>query len=511
MRQKALKNNLHLPILHSFTMRSIPLTYRLSFKLLSMLAFTLLIAGMLFAVAVVEAQSEGEIVTPQGTYSSLSQALAEAQDGDIIEVFAGTYSGSFEIDRSVQLIGHHWPVIDGGGEGTVIQVLAPDVTISGFVIKNSGDSLAEENSGIAVEAPGAIMAGNRLEDTLFGIYLKEADGSIIRDNDITSKDLDVPRRGDPIRVWFSHDVLIENNEVHQGRDVVLWYSERLTVRDNQVADGRYGLHFMYCDDATIENNLLTNNSVGTFLMYSRRLNLANNTIAHNRGPSGYGIGLKDMDDAAIENNLFLDNRVGAHLDNSPREVNSIGLFEGNVFAFNDIGITLMPSVRHNQFQANSFIDNEEQINIAGRGGRAEDNVWTVENQGNYWSDYIGYDGNADGLGDVPYRSQRLFESLTDNDSSLRLFLYSPVEQAVDFAARAIPFVKPQPKMSDDAPLMDPVMPQGLPSVPRAGAETMWMASIGMLLLAGSLLSLAAIRKRRIKKNWFEFRDLEGQH
>jgi nitrous oxidase accessory protein len=411
------------------------------------------------------------------------------------------YQGPFEINRSVELIGHDWPVLDGGDEGTVVEITAPDVVIKGFVIKNSGDTLAEENSGIAVEAPGALIEGNRLEDTLFGIYLRKAHETIIRDNDITSKDLDVPRRGDPIRVWFSNDVLIENNEVNEGRDVVLWYSERLTVRDNEVNGGRYGLHFMYCDDAIIENNLLTNNSVGTFLMYSRRLHLFNNTIAYNRGPSGFGVGLKDMDDAVIENNLFLDNRIGAHLDNSPRELNSIGRFEGNVFAFNDIGIRLAPSVRRNQFQSNSFIDNGEQVNIAGRGGRAENNAWTVADQGNYWSDYIGYDGDADGLGDVPYKSERLFENLTDNDSSLRLFLYSPVEQAVDFAARAIPFVKPQPKLSDQSPLMDPVMPDGLPSVPKVGNEPLWLASAGMLILATILLSMGAIRKRKMRTTW----------
>ena len=284
--------------------------------------------------------------------------------------------------------------------------------------------------------------------------------------------------------------------------MVLWYSERLTVRNNEVSDGRYGLHFMYCDDATIENNLLTNNSVGTFLMYSRRLRLDGNTIAHNRGPSGYGIGLKDMDDAIIENNLFLDNRVGAHLDNSPREINSIGRFEGNVFAYNDIGVNLMPSVRHNEFVANSFVDNEEQVGIAGGGGRSQDNAWTIDDQGNYWSDYVGYDGNADGLGDVPYKAERLFENLMDQNSSLRLFLYSPAEQAIDFAARAVPFVKPQPKLMDESPMMKPVVPEGLPAVPEGSQRPMWIVSLAMLLTVVLLLSLATFKRTGIRDRGF---------
>lgn len=453
----------------------------------------------------VEAQEDGRIITPQGEFTSLKVALSQAQDGDTIEVHGGVYEGPLVIDRPLTLVGFDWPVIDGGGRGTVIQLAAPDITLKGFVIRNSGDSLAEENSGIAVEAPRATIEGNRLEETLFGIYLRESPSGVIRNNVISSLNLPVPRRGDPIRVWFSNDVLIEGNTVTKGRDVVLWYSERLTVQDNEISEGRYGLHFMYCDDAIIENNLLINNSVGTFLMYSRRLQLLRNTIAHNRGPSGFGVGLKDMDDAVIEHNLFLDNRIGAHLDNSPREINSTGHFKGNVFAFNDIGVNLMPSVRHNEFVANSFVDNEEQVGIAGGGGRSEDNSWTVGQQGNYWSDYIGYDGDADGLGDVPYKAERLFENLMDQNSSLRLFLYSPAEQALDFAARAIPFVKPQPKLTDEAPRMDPLIPSGLPSVPEVSRQLMWLASLALLLLALLLLGFGSFKKRAIKDwtSWLE--------
>lgn len=445
------------------------------------------------------AQTEGRVVTSQGTYDSLSEALAQAKEGEKIEVYGGVYKGPLVVDRSVELVGYDWPVIDGGDQGTVVKITSPDVTLRGFVIRNSGDSLDQENSGLAIEAPGAVIEGNRLEDTLFGIYLREAHGSTIRNNDITSMDLEVPRRGDPVRVWFSNDVLVEGNKINKGRDVVLWYSERLTIRDNEVSEGRYGLHFMYCDDAIIENNLLMNNSVGSFLMYSRRLHLVGNTIAYNRGPSGFGVGMKDLDDAVVENNLFLDNRIGAHLDNSPREINSIGLFEGNVFAFNDIGVNLMPSVRHNTFVNNSFVDNEQQVGIAGGGGRSEDNIWTVDRQGNYWSDYVGYDGDADGLGDVPYKSEKLFENLADQDSSLRLFLYSPVEQAIDFAARAVPFVKPHPKMMDEAPLMDPVMPPGLPEIPESGQQEMWITSLVLLLSAALLFGLGSFRLSEIWK------------
>ncbi|MDX1688465.1 MAG: nitrous oxide reductase family maturation protein NosD [Candidatus Promineifilaceae bacterium] len=433
------------------------------------------------------AAAQGDVITVTGEDpGALADALARAEAGDTLEVSGGPFSGPLVVDKAVTLVGRGWPVIDGAGEGTVVRITAQGVALRGLVIRNSGDSLDEENSGIAVEAADAEIANNRLEETLFGIYLREAPNSTVRDNVIHSKDLAVPRRGDAIRVWYSNGVRIENNVIDKGRDVVLWYSEDLGVFNNRVTDGRYGLHFMYCDDASIEGNVLSNNSVGAFLMYSRRLRLHNNTIAYNRGPSGYGVGLKDMDDAVIEENVFVDNRIGIFLDNSPREVDSTGHIKENVLAYNDMGISLLPSVRNNEFSGNSFVENQEQVSVLG-GGRLEGNAWSVDGEGNYWSDYAGYDANGDGLGDLPYRSERLFENLMDRNSQLRLFLFSPAVQAVNFAARAIPFVKPQPKLTDDYPKMTPSWPTGAPPLPQATSRPAWMAAAA--LLAGGLTLL----------------------
>jgi ABC-type multidrug transport system ATPase subunit len=217
-------------------------------------------------------------------------------------------------------------------------------------------------------------------------------------------------------------------------------------------------------------------------MYSRRLELTHNTIAYNHGPSGFGIGLKDMDDAVVKDNLFLANRIGAHLDNSPREVDSLGTFDGNVFAYNDIGINLMPSVRHNQFSNNSFIENQEQVNVGG-GGMNQDNLWTVDGLGNFWSDYAGYDQAGDGFGDEVYRADRLFENLTSLYPNLRLFIFSPSSQAVDFAAKAVPFVRPQPKLTDSQPLMAPVFSKNLPALPEETNSWFLWVSAGLILLA----------------------------
>lgn len=444
-----------------------------------LLVLCLVVFGVLFLWNGVVAESsfqERSISAEQ-----LAEAISQAAPGSRLVVSGGVYKGSLVIDKSLTLIGEGWPVIDGGGSGTVITILAADTTIEGFEIRGSGHSLDEENSGIAGLAPGLTIRGNRFVDTLFGIYLREAPGSLIAGNEVGSKLLDVPRRGDGIRVWSSNDTTVEYNVVSNARDVVLWYSERLIVRGNDVRNGRYGLHFMYCDDALITGNRLLDNSVGAFLMYSRRLHMVRNTVSGNRGPSGYGIGLKDVDDALIVDNLFLNNRTAVYLDGSPREVDSVGRFEGNVFGFNDIGVEMLPSVRNNQFTGNSFIDNEEHVAIAG-GGTPGVNAWTVEGQGNFWSDYAGYDADGDGFGDIVYRSERLFENLMQKEPNLRLFMYSPVVNALDFGARALPIVKPQPKLVDERPLTAPVFPEATPPLPQPQNRQYWMIASTLLIV-----------------------------
>lgn len=422
------------------------------------------------------------MVEPGGAWPSIGAALAEARAGDTVEVRGGVWTESLRVTESVRLVGVDSPVIDGGGSGTVVVIEAPDVEFTGFIVKGSGSALDLENSAIAVEAPGVLVADNRIEDALFGIYLRRAGGAEVRGNTVIGKPIAVPRRGDGIRVWYSDDVVVEGNRVLGGRDVVLWYSERLTVVGNEVSKGRYGLHFMYCDDALIEGNLLLNNSVGTFMMYSRRLRLQNNTIAHSHGPSGYGIGLKDMDDAVVRDNLFVGNRIGIHLDNSPREVDSVGTVEGNLFAHNDIGVRLMPSVRRNGFSGNAFVGNGEQVLVAGGGGHAGHNWWTVDGVGNHWSDYAGYDADGDGTGDMPYRSDRLSESLMDSRPELRLFIGSPAARALDTAGRAFPLLRPRPKLVDDAPLVAPPPEPSGPAAPPADGGPLGAAAALLLAL-----------------------------
>lgn len=382
----------------------------------------------------------------------LQAAIRSAEAGATIRVPAGRYPAPLIVDRPVVLIADAGVVIDGEGRKDVVHIVAPDVTFRGFTVRGSGDSLDQENTGLLVGAPRAVVENNTLDDVLLGILVRDADQSLIRGNMVHGKPLDLGRRGDGIRLWNSHGCRIENNAVRGVRDLVIWYSRDAHVAGNTVRDSRYGLHFMYANGAVLEDNALIDNSVGIFLMYSRDIALRRNRLDHNRGPSGYGLGLKDVDGVTAEENILAANRVGMFFDNAPSRLDGRQTFRRNLIAFNDVGLAFMPSVHGNDFIENSFVENVEQVAILGSGDLTG-NGFTVAGRGNYWSDYAGFDGDGDGLGDVHYRAMSLFENLIDREPAMRLFLYSPAQQAIELAARAFPIVRPTAKVTDDAPLM----------------------------------------------------------
>lgn len=223
-----------------------------------------------------------------------------------------------------------------------------------------------------------------------------------------------------------------------------------------------------------------------------RLTLRNNVIYDNHGPSGYGIGLKDVDDIVAEGNRFVANRIGVYVDNSPREPGATVRFTRNLFAYNEVGLELLPLVKRNTYTANLFLENGEQMAIAG-GGTLADNAWSENGVGNYWSDYVGFDATGDNIGDLPYRSQSLYEDLMESHPALRLFQLSPASDALDLAAKAFPIFQPRPKLTDEHPLtVPPLLPtsNNLPTPPVTGNV---IAAVGLLLLALLIVGGAMVR------------------
>jgi nitrous oxidase accessory protein len=432
--------------------------------------------------------------------TDLTAAIAAAADGDTIVVEGGSFAGPIVIDKPLTLIGTDGATIDGHHQGTNVRITAPDVTLRGFAIVNSGGNFDKEDSAVFVDrGDRAQILDNQIHDALFGVNVAQSPGIVIDGNHIVGKDVDMGVRGDGIKVWYSHEAHIANNHVERSRDLLVWYSNNVVVSDNVVRDGRYGFHFMNSDDGTATHNQLIDNSVGIYLMYGKRFTITDNLLQGSRGPSGHGLGLKEIDGVDVEGNVIYDNRIGVYIDTSPLSPDVYNTFDTNLLAYNDIGLGMLPSATNNVFTRNSMVENLEQVTVLG-GGPLRENIWSVDGVGNFWSDYAGYDADGDGIGDTPFRNEQLSEQLMSSWPILQLFRFSVAASAVDFGAKAVPVFRAEPIFEDAHPLVEPVLPANV-TVPDRGqsvtTERIW--SLALLALAAAAVWWGASAHRPARR------------
>jgi nitrous oxidase accessory protein len=374
----------------------------------------------------------------------LREALATVPAGAVIDVPAGRYAGPFVVDRPVVLRGHDRAALAGDGTTSVIQVRAADVTIEGFDISGSGTDLTRDHAGVHVTGQRATIRGNRIHDTLHGIYVRQADGAVIEGNVITgltetiaaidpsealtpgagetcATPLGQDRRGNGVHVWNSAHVLVAANEIRDTRDGIYFsFVSNSEVRDNDVARVRYGLHYMYSDDNRFEGNTFHENAAGAALMFSSGLTLTRNRFVTNRSQRAYGLLLQSVDNTLIDDNDIAGNTLGVFLENG----HGNRVLANRVTA-NHVGIRVSDSSDGNVFADNRFAGNIHPVETEGDNGS---NRWARDGRGNAWqgADAIDLDGN--GIADLPHRELDLFGGLRRDLPAIGLLAGSPAER-----------------------------------------------------------------------------------
>jgi nitrous oxidase accessory protein len=363
---------------------------------------------------------------------SVAAAVRQARAGDTVQVVAGAYREHIVIDKPLRLEGLGRPVISGGVSGDVIRVRAPDVAIAGLVVRDSGIDLGAQNAGIYV-TPGSdriVIERCELQANLFGIWLEKSRDAILRDNQVTGRtDLLSPMRGNGIQVYNTINTQVIGNTVSDARDgIYVDYSRHALFRGNRIHHVRYGTHYMNTNDSTWENNLVYQNRGGLALMEVRNLVVRNNVAW---GNEDHGIMLRTIQDSIIENNVVAGNGRGFFIYDA--EFNTV---RANLVIGNHTGVHLSAGSSNNTVDGNDFIGNAEQVKFV-----ASRDVEWGRGQGNYWSNYSGWDQDGDGVGDVLYQANDVVDRLHWQYPLLKLLLSSPAMQTLRFASRQFPLLR----------------------------------------------------------------------
>ena len=399
------------------------------------------------AQGVLEA-TEGSKAKIPPAYPSFQKLVDAAKEGDTLTPAAGTYAGPVVIDKPLVIDGKNGVTIDAGGKGSVIQLHTDGATLQNLHLTNSGESANDIDAGVQVRGNYNVIKNNVIDDCLFGVDLQQSSNNIVKRNTISSKNqFEVGQKGDSIRLWYSFKNKILNNVTFNVRDMVVWYSADNIIKGNTGRDSRYSLHFMYSRYNLVESNKYYNNLVGIFLMYSDGVVVRDNFIAHASGPTGLGIGFKETSDLIIEGNEVLYCSTGLYIDVSPFQPDTTNRYNDNLIAYNGIGVRFLNDWHDNIFKHNQFAGNLTQVVVSG-GETANRNVW----EGNYWSDYEGFDRNSDSVGDTPYELYAYSDELWRDVPGAQFFKGSPILETLDFLEQLAPFSKPNLLVRDKKPL-----------------------------------------------------------
>ncbi len=390
-----------------------------------------------------------ETVVP-ATDGALIEALETAQAGDILRLSQGTYYGPIIIDVPLTLIGDG-VVIDGREIGSTITVTVPDVTIEGLTIIGSGSGGDGLDAGITLtkRANRAVIRGNTLLGNLIGIDVHGAKDSLVERNIIVGRqDARMNDRGNGIYIWNAPGTRVVGNDVRYGRDgVFVNTSKNNEFIGNRFRDLRFAVHYMYANNSVVSGNTSEGNHLGFAIMYSDNVRIEGNL---SDGDRDHGIMMNYTNKSEI-----VDNTIRQVRDKCVFIYNAHkNTFAGNRFEGCGIGIHFTAGSERNEMSGNAFVGNRTQVKYVG--SKWVD--WSVDDNGNYWSDHAAFDLNGDGIADSAYRPNDIMDHVLWTQPAAKALLGSPAVQLIRWSQSAFPATLPG-GVIDRAPLMQPVRPE----------------------------------------------------
>jgi parallel beta-helix repeat protein len=220
----------------------------------------------------------------KGNFVSIQEAISAASDNDTLLVSNGTYFENIKITKSIKLIGEdkNTTIITGNGSGDVIYVLADNVTIHGFTIRNGGAKLlGDVGAGIELKSNHSTISNcNISSNKNYGLYLAGNIGGNIRDTTIRFNTFFNNAYG----IYTTNNVktnTISSNTFTYNTEYGMFLtsqSDDNLVSNNIFTENNYAIRIKSSEQNTVIKNLITNNQKGLYFCCGAINNIAYNNI-----------------------------------------------------------------------------------------------------------------------------------------------------------------------------------------------------------------------------------------
>jgi len=374
-------------------------------------------------------RAEGKTIIVPDDYPTVSSAVKNAIDGDTVFIKNGTYetiNQTLVINKSITLQGENSetttinlnpPLIPKAlfsytymGSDDALKIQANNVKITGLTLKTGGGTITIDGQSIEI-------TNNNIDAGLFanGMYIKISNNTWNTPyySGIPTQRYSVTFSGSHYEILnntlngiyssASHSIIAANNITGtEIADLVLIKNDSNIIYGNNInADGMVGITLGGVSEAIIAKNVLDNSGI----QISASNSIINGNIIKNNDniiKSYMGICVSEGRD-----NIFSGNQI----ENNTR---------GICFGYDQTDIARErngPNTVNNTVFHNNFINNKQQAQDWNWLGT---NQWSKDKEGNYWSDYKGFDWNFDGIGDSPYRLEETVSYYAETTQSIDL-------------------------------------------------------------------------------------------
>ncbi|CAB3976454.1 NosD domain-containing protein [Candidatus Azoamicus ciliaticola] len=373
-------------------------------------------------------------------------ALTNSKNGESIILESGVYVGNFVINKSINFISNGNVVLTSGGVGNILTIESSNVNVKGILFYNSGKDMSVSDSCIFINGSNVNIINNFFSECGFSLWSNESTCNYFFNNIFIGGFDDIlSDRGNTLHLYRNINSVIADNFIINGRDgVYITNSNEVSINRNIFTNVRFGIHYMFSNKCNVVSNIVCDSMIGIAVMYSKYVDLINNFAYSN---VTHGLFFRDVLYSRILRNKSLYNKDGVLFGDS--YFNDV---INNDIIKNNVGMKVYSGSDDNLVYDNNFISNNLQVQFL-------DNrkiVWNSNSIGNFWSNYVGWDLNFDGIGDKKFYVTNISDWILSSYPILKIMFNSPALVLLQKIENQFPSFR-KFSIIDNYPLMRPII------------------------------------------------------